>query len=286
MPVATPLPIAAPPVMQTIEQPPGFSLDQVFLAQQAIVEHCEQQMSRIAILDPPTNQNGTVLSIAEIQDWRRRFDSKYAALYYPQLLVYDPLKLNGQVVRAIPPCGHIAGTYARIDQERGPYQAPANEELNWVQAVSVDITGAVQGVLNPLGINCIRTFAGRGIRIYGARTVSSDQNWIYVNVRRLFIMLERSLEVATQWAVFEPNNAGLSQTLKLNITTFLETLWQQGAFAGSKPADAFYVKINNNMPDMVDQGQLIIEVGIAPSIPAEFVVFRIGRTLDELEITE
>jgi uncharacterized protein len=303
LPGAGPLPVAKPAVARTVEQMPGFSLDQVFRVQQAMVEYCEQQQRCIALLDPPVQPGGgrnelgpygvmagapTVLTVAEIQSWRRRFDSKYAALYYPQVLVYDPLKLGGQVVRAIPPCGHIAGIFARVDSQVGVHRAPANEELSWAQAVNVDITGAVQGVLNPLGINCIRTFPGRGVRIYGARTVSSEPSWIYVNVRRFLIMIERSVEVATQWAAFEPNDFGLRQTLVLTISTFLETLFLQGALAGSTPSEAFFVKCNdsNNPPEITDAGELIVEVGVAPSIPAEFVVFRLGRTQDELEITE
>jgi len=271
-----------------VEQPPVFSLDDVFRGQQAMVDHCELQKSCIALLDPPVQSPGEVLNVQQIQAWRQRFDSKYAALYYPQLLVYDPLKLGGQLVRAIPPCGHVAGIFARVDSETGVHRAPANEELNWVQAESLDITSAVQGILNPLGINCIRTFPGRGIRIYGARTVSSETQWIYVNVRRLFIMLKRSIEVATQWAVFEPNNFALRQTLVTTISVFLETQWLKGAFVGAKRADAFFVKCDglNNPKELSDQGQLIVEVGVAPTIPAEFVIFRIGRTLDELEITE
>lgn len=270
------------------EQPPDFSLEDVFRGQQAMIDFCEMQKRCIALLDPPVQAQGVVLSVEQIQAWRQRFNSKYAALYYPQLLVYDPLKLGGQLVRAIPPCGHVAGMFAHVDSETGVHRAPANEELNWVQAVSLEITAAVQGVLNPLGINCIRTFPGRGIRIYGARTISWEPQWTYINVRRLFIMLERSLEAATQWAVFEPNNFALRQTLVTTISVFLETQWLKGAFAGAKRADAFFVKCNsqNNPMELTGQGQLIVEVGVAPTIPAEFVIFRIGRTLDELEITE
>ena len=281
--------LTLPPTPHTslpFEQFPGFSPDDVARVQQAMIGFCESQKRCIALLDPPVQLTGKLLSVAELLTWRQQFDSKYAALYYPQLLVYDPLKLGGQIVRAIPPSGHVAGVFARVDHETGAHRPPANEELNWVQGLSTDITGPMQGLLNPEGINCIRTFSGRGIRIYGARTLSRDPSWLYVNVRRLFIMLERSLEVAMQWAVFEPNDSRLRHVLKLTITTFLEKLWRQGAFAGAKPAEAFYIKFNTDSPDMVDQVELIIEVGVAPVIPAEFVVFRIGRTLDALEITE
>jgi uncharacterized protein len=274
--------------VQPVEQFPGFSPDDVARVQQAMIDFCEQQKRCMALLDPPVQAGGIVASVAEIQNWRGRFDSKYAALYYPQLLVYDPLRLGGQIVRAIPPCGHVAGMFARVDRETGVHRAPANEELNWVQGTNVNITGDVQGMLNPLGINCIRTFPGRGIRIYGARTLSSDPSWRYVNVRRLFIMIERSLEAAMQWTVFEQNNFALHQTLVATISTFLETLWLQGAFAGSSSSDAFFVKIDdqNNPPELADKGELLVEVGVAPAIPAEFVIFRIGITLDQLNITE
>lgn len=301
-----PLPGVGPSTVQPVEQFAGFSQDQVARVQQAMIDFCESQKRCMALLDPPPlpkppekvlsvaelppplKPPEKVLSVAEIQRWSQLFDSKYAALYYPQLLVYDPLKLGGQIVRAIPPCGHVAGMFARVDHETGVHRAPANEELNWVQGVSVDVTGVMQGILNPLGINCIRTFPGRGIRIYGARTLSSNPSWRYVNVRRLFIMLERSLEAAMQWTVFEPNDFALRQTLVATIGTFLETLWLQGAFAGSSTSDAFFVKIDeqNNPPELADQGRLLVEVGVAPAIPAEFVVFRIGLVMDKLEITE
>jgi phage tail sheath protein FI len=279
---------AVAPIIQPVEQFKGFKQDDVATVQQAMIDFCESQKRCMALIDPPLQEDGKVFSVSQILNWRQQFDSKYAALYYPQLLVYDPLKLGGQIVRAIPPSGHVAGMFARVDAETGVHQAPANEELNWVQGVSLDITGPIQGMLNPVGINCIRTFPGRGIRIYAARTLSSDPAWRYVNVRRLFLMLERSLEVAMQWTVFEPNNYALRQTLIVTISSFLESLWKKGALAGSRPADAFFVKIDNknNPPELAEQGQLLVEVGVAPTIPAEFVIFRIGLALDQLEITE
>lgn len=309
LPNNRPLPVGKPLKPHISEVFNGFSLEDVFQAQQAMIDFCEQQRRCIALLDPPVTLLGNVFNVAtqrivqqktavrqvqsdifaitEIQGWRQRFDSKYAALYYPQLLVYDPLKLGGQVVRAIPPCGHVAGMFARVDAETGPHRAPANEELSWVQGVNVAITAAVQGILNPQGINCIRTFAGRGIRIYGARTLSNEPSWIYVNVRRLMNMLERSLEASMQWVAFEPNNFVLRQTLVLNITTFLEAVWASGALVGAKATDAFFVKCDdqNNPSALADLGQLVVEIGVAPVIPAEFVILRIGITQDELEVT-
>jgi phage tail sheath protein FI len=244
---------------------------------------------RIAVLDPPLFSSGKESKdVAEIQTWRDRFDSSFAALYFPWAIVYDPLQLGGNVVRTIPASGHVAGTYANTDLTIGVHRAPANYELNWVQDFLIDIDATVQGVLNPLGINCMRTFPGRGLRIYGARTLSSDPSWTYVNVRRLMMMIEKSLEVSLQWAVFEPNNAGLRLAVSSAISVFLEAVYEAGALAGATDTQAFYVKCDasNNPPDLTDAGQFLAEVGVAPAIPAEFIVFRVGRTQDGLELTE
>jgi hypothetical protein len=277
-PPAPPLP--PPPV----EQPPEFTPEQIFAVQRALVAHCEAMRYRIALLEPPASG----MDVGAIQGWRQRFDSKYAALSYPWTVVYDPLRSGGRVVRAIPPSGHVAGIYAQTDIAVGVHKAPANTELLWAQDATAQVDADLQGLLNPQGINCIRAFPGRGLRLYGARTVSSDPSWRYVNVRRLLMMIEQAVEVATQWAVFEPNDFFLRQTLLLAISSFLESLWQGGALAGATADEAFFVKCDNdnNPPGTADLGRLIVDVGVAPSIPAEFVVFRIGRTQDTLEITE
>lgn len=281
-----PAPPAPPPLNETA---PTFTLDEIFYVQQALVNHCEAMKYRIAVLDPPLfSQRGESKEIAEIQTWRNRFDSKFAALYFPWALVYDPLQLGGAVVRAIPPSGHVVGTYSNTDLTVGVHRAPANYELNWVQDFLVDIDAAVQGILNPLGINCLRTFPGRGLRVYGARTVSSDPSWIYVNVKRLMMMIEKSLEFSLQWAVFEPNDSKLRLAVSSAISIFLEAVYEAGALAGATDNQAFYVKCDatNNPSDVTDLGQFVAEVGVAPAIPAEFIVFRVGRTQDRLEVTE
>ncbi|MFQ5857717.1 MAG: phage tail sheath subtilisin-like domain-containing protein, partial [Anaerolineae bacterium] len=193
LPGEEPPPVAEPSRPRLVERAPEFSLDEVFAVQQALVAHCEAQRDRIALIDPPIfSRKAEMVDVGEIQSWRQRFDSKYAALYYPWVLVYDPLRLGGQasalkgfqarrVVRVIPPSGHVAGIFARTDIEIGVHKAPANAELHWAQDVTTEVTAEMQGLLNPLGINCIRTFPGRGIRLYGARTVSSDPAWRYVN---------------------------------------------------------------------------------------------------------
>jgi phage tail sheath protein FI len=284
-----PVPVAEPPAPQVVEQPPRFSRDQIFAVQQALVAHCEEQGDRMALLDPPVScRPSDLVDLGEIQSWRQRFDTKYAALYYPWVLVYDPLGSGNRLVRAVPPSGHVAGIFARTDVGSGVHKAPANAALRWAQDVTAEVSAEMQGVLNPIGVNCIRSFPGRGLRLYGARTVSSDPDWRYVNVRRLMMMIEEAVEEAVQWAVFEPNDFYLRQTLTMAISNFLAALWARGALVGETAAEAFFVKCDgeNNPPAVVDLGQLIADVGVAPVRPAEFVVFRIGRTEDELEIVE
>jgi uncharacterized protein len=285
-------PTVAPPLSEPpLEMPPHFSQAEIFAVQQAMVEHCERHQDRVAILDAVLRSDGkTSLNLTEILDWRSRFDSErgFAALYYPWIRVVDPLQLENSPVRTIPPCGHIAGLYARADFSVGVHKAPANGELFWAEDVTVVLNDDEQALLNPEGINCLRAFPGRGIRVYGARTVSSNPDWRYVNVRRLLSMIETAVDKSTQWAVFEPHDFTLRRSLTLTISSFLETIWRQGALVGTAPAEAFFVKCNetNNPPESVDQGKLIADVGVAPTHPAEFIIFRVGRTVEELEVVE
>lgn len=288
----TPSSTATPADPSGVEQPPTFSENELLEVQRAMIEHCEQQKDRVAILDAPLNPNGRSLTPAKILDWRWQpgFDSErgFGALYYSWIKVVDPLSLGGSPVRAIPPCGHVAGLYARSDFTVGVHKAPANAELFWAEDVTVDLNEDHQAILNPEGINCIRAFPGRGIRVYGARTLSTNPDWRYVNVRRLMLMIEEAVDESTQWAVFEPHDFNLRQTLIMSVSNFLETLWRQGALVGATADQAFYVKCDetNNPPEIVDQGKIIVDVGVAPTHPAEFIVFRIGRTVEELEIVE
>jgi len=284
-----PPPPADPPSPPLNETVPTFSLDEIFYVQQALITHCEAMKYRIAVLDPPLFSQGKESRELEgIQTWRNRFDSKFAALYFPWALVYDPLQVGGKLVRAVPPSGHVTGTYANFDQSVGVHRAPANLELKWIQDLMMDVSADVQGLLNPAGINCLRAFPGRGLRVYGARTVSSQPSWIYVNVRRLMMMIEKAVENALQWAVFEPNDFRLRLSVTNVLTGFLESIYQAGALQGATDRQAFFVKCNasNNPPAVTDAGQFIAEIGVAPAIPAEFIVFRVGRTQDRLEITE
>ena len=285
-----PPPVAEPRPRDDQELPPTFSEADVFRVQSAMVQHCEELRDRIAILDPPfTAARNDQLGVGAIRAWRNRFESKYAALYYPWLKVVDPLRTSvSGITRAIPASGHVGGQYARTDLEVGVHKAPANNPLAWVQDFTVQVNDEVHGILNPVGINVLRSLPGRGLRIMGARTVSSDPDWRFVNVRRLMMMIEEAIDEATQWAVFEPNDFYTRAKLTLAISSFLIALWQRGALAGKTIEEAFFVKCDetNNPPSERDNGRLLADVGVAPSNPFEFVVLRVGRTNNEFEIAE
>ncbi len=238
--------------------------------QDAVLSHCENMRYRFAIMDSPESiEKGGVDKLGKPRD------SKYGAYYFPWIEVYDPIK--GNVYQ--PPSGYMAGVYARVDGERGVHKAPANEIVRGALGLKYNITKGEQDILNPKGINCIREFTNRGIRIWGARTISSDASWRYVNVRRLFNMVEQSIELGTQWVVFEPNDQRLWKRITRDISAFLLRLWRQGALFGKTPEEAFYVKCDDetNPPEVIDAGQLIVEIGMCPVKPAEFVIFRIGQ---------
>lgn len=238
--------------------------------QEAVLSHCENMRYRFAILDSPeTIEKGGVDKLPKPRD------SKYGGYYFPWVEVYDPIK--GNIYQ--PPSGYMAGVYARSDGERGVHKAPANELVRGALGLKYNITKGEQDILNPKGINCIREFPNRGIRVWGARTISSDASWRYVNVRRLFNMVEQSIELGTQWVVFEPNDHRLWKRITRDISAFLMRLWRQGALFGQTPEEAFYVKCDDetNPPEVIDAGQLIVEIGMCPVKPAEFVIFRIGQ---------
>ena len=241
--------------------------------QSGIIAHCERMRYRFAILDTPPDLNPQ-----EVKEWRETvgFDTSYAALYYPWVRVPD-LVAGG--TKLMPPSGYVAGVYNRIDNSRGVHKAPANEILAGVVALEIEISRDEQGFLNPNGINCIRSFPNRGIRIWGARTLSSDGSWRYINVRRLFIYVAASMDIGLQWVVFEPNNDRLWAKVRRDVTAFLRTVWGSGALFGASESQAFYVKCDGelNTAEVRDLGQLIIEVGIAPVKPAEFVIFRLSQ---------
>jgi uncharacterized protein len=236
--------------------------------QDALLSHCETRKDRFAILDSPETISGGVDKLPKPRD------SKYGAYYFPWIQVYDPDKGN----IFVPPSGHIAGVYSRTDSERGVHKAPANEIVRGALGLKYNVSKGEQDLLNPKGINAIR-FMNGGIRIWGARTLSSDPSWRYINVRRLFIMVESSIERATQWVVFEPNDHRLWKRVQRTISSFLTLLWRNGALMGTSPEQAFYVKCDDetNPPEVIDAGQLVVEIGLAPVKPAEFVIFRVGQ---------
>jgi uncharacterized protein len=236
-----------------------------------LISHAERMRYRIAVLDSGDGQ-----TIADIRALRSRYDSKYAALYYPWVKILDPVTQNEIV---LPPSGFITGIYARNDIQRAVYKAPANEVVNLAIGFEQTLNKAQQEVLNPEGINCLRFFEGRGFRVWGARTISSDPEWKYVNLRRYFAYLERSIDRGTQWAVFEPNGDLLWSNVRQTITDFLLNEFQMGALLGDKPEKAFFVRCDRTTMTQndLDNGRLICLIGVAPLRPAEFVIFRIGQ---------
>ena len=247
-------------------------------AQCLLVAHCERMGSCMAILDPlpavtPQQMDEITLSTAY------NCDHGQAAIYYPWVKIPDPMNRAHQML--CPPCGHVAGVWSRVAVNRGVHKAPANEVLLGVVDLEWDVNKGEQELLNPDGINCIRSFPGRGIRIWGARTLAtrSNQSWKYVNVRRLFNFLEQSLERDLQWVVFEPNDDDLWARVRRNIAAFLWVQWKEGMLFGAVPEEAFYVKCDRetNPQEMIDLGRLYVEIGVNPVKPAEFVILRIGQ---------
>ena len=237
----------------------------------AVVNHCEKMKDRFAVLQVSREDS------INIDKFSLDRDSKYAAIYMPMINVHDPTT-NSE--RMIPPGGHIAGIYARSDVSRGVHKAPANEQVNGVLSLQVQINKEKQDILNPRGINVIRSFPGRGQVVWGARTTSIDPDWKYVNVRRLFLYLEKSIERSTQWVVFEPNNERLWSRVKATISGFLTEVWKSGAIMGTNPDEAFFVKCDRTTMTQndIDNGRLIVLIGVAPTKPAEFVIFRLAQT--------
>jgi len=246
-----------------------------------ILTHCETLKDRFAILDVPPNKND--VGGLKITDLAR--PSKYGAMYYPWIKTNDPLTKTQEMK---PPGGYIAGIYARSDTERGVHKAPANELVRGAIGLEFNITKGEQGTLNPRGINVIRNFPGRGIRVWGARTTIMDPLWKYINVRRLFIYVEESIEENTQWVVFEPNNNKLWARVRATITQFLTRVWRDGALMGTKAEEAFFVKCDRSImtQDDIDNGRLKCVIGIAPVKPAEFVIFRIAQWAGGSSTTE
>lgn len=247
--------------------------------QLTLVAHCENLSSRFAVLDIPQGAK----KVQDVTAHRDMFDSDYAAMYHPWLQVYDPLDKKNI---AIPPSGAMMGIYARSDNSRGVHKAPANEVVRSCVGLDCQFNKGEQDILNPKGVNLIRSFPGQGIRVWGARTISSNASWKYINVRRLFIFLEESIKANTSWAVFEPNDTTLWIRVQRTISVFLTNMWRTGSLAGASPEEAFFVNIGRDTmsQDDIDNGRLICVIGVAPVKPAEFVIFRITqKTSDSAE---
>lgn len=278
-----PITMVCVPDLMAAYQQGKIDADGIKAVQLAMITHCELMGDRVAILDPPPNMNAQ-----QIREWRTDkagYDSKYAALYWPWVKVFNPSTGESTLV---PPSGHVAGIWGRNDDSRGVHKAPANEVVRGALDLEIQITKNEHDLLNPQGINCIRAFPGRGIRVWGARTLSSDPSWRYLNIRRLFNYFEESILNGTQWVVFEPNDPALWAKMRRTISAFLVNEWRRGALYGATPDAAFYVKCDEetNPPESIDTGTVICEIGVAPVKPAEFVVFRLSQYSGGADLTE
>jgi hypothetical protein len=289
----------------------------------ALVNHCEKMKDRVAILDPPA-EVGDLELLKKLETppakpkpplpagggpaapgagggggggaiqpggagggglLPRPSDGGFSAFYFPYIEVKDPFNPKENVF--VPPSGHVAGIYARSDMTRGVHKAPANEVIRGALNVRYNVTRAEQEGLNPLGVNCIRFFPRGGIRVWGARTRTAEESseWRYINVRRLFAMIEKSILLNTNWVVFEPNDETLWKSIRRDVGAFLRQLWRDGALMGRTPAEAFFVKCDadTNPPESIGEGRVVTVIGVAPVRPAEFVIFRIGQYAPGLE---
>ena len=247
---------------------PGVTIPEVVAC---LVGHCEKEKNRFAVIDIPKE----MVKTEDVIEYRGMIDSTYAAMYHPWIQVFDRVtKKPGY----IPPSGAVMGVYSRTDVARGVHKAPANEVISCT-GLSTNYTTGEQDILNPVGVNLIRSLPGQGIRIWGARTASSNSAFKYVNVRRLFIFVEESIKAATNWVVFEPNNSSLWSRVQITISSFLENMWRAGMLNGESASEAFFVNIGTSTMSQDDilNGRLICEIGIAPSRPAEFVIFRVTQ---------
>jgi phage tail sheath protein FI len=263
------------------DHPPSFRPEQILELQRELVAHCERHKDRVAILDARLEDRSPQAVVA----WRRNFDSSYAALYYPWLRVPDPHGQPG-ALRAVPPSGHVAGIYARVEAQTGAHKPPANELVETARDVTVAVDDPQHGFLNDNRVNVVRAIPGRGLRVAGARTLSSDTQLRYVNVRRLLIMLERAIDAQTQWLVFEANNPALWRAVERVVRSFLDRIWQAGMLEGATAAQAYQVTCDatTNPPAETEAGRMITLVGVQPPWPAEFVVVRVGKTESGIEI--
>jgi phage tail sheath protein FI len=263
--------VICPDMVGQLRRSIGFpTLDQVLAVQRAMVDHCERMRDRFAILDTPDG-----FKVDDVIKWRRHFDTSHAALFYPWIKV----RIGDKVGPPIPPSGHLAGLFAATDQVEGVHRAPANIPLEGLVDVGLRIKKRDRDFLFDHGVNTLVAFPARGMRAWGGRTMSSDTSWKQINVRRLFITIRKSIELYSQWVVFEPNEPGLWKRLVRTIEVFLRDFWKQGALLGQDQGEAFYVKCDEetNPPEARDAGMLVCEIGIAPTRPAEYLIVRIQQ---------
>jgi uncharacterized protein len=269
------------------ELPPIFPDSAILAVQSAMIAQCEALGDRVALLDPPWDTASDLsVGVAPVQAWRDNFDSAFGALYFPWVAAPDPLQLAP--TRDLPPSGHVAGLFAATDIAIGVHRAPANADLSWAQDVTVPVDLATHGFLNTLGVNVIRGDMGRPIRVMGARTVSSDPTFLFINVRRLLCMIRSALQRSMRWVVFEPNTPHTRLAVAAVIGRFLHQLWAQGALVGPSAAAAYQVVCDNtnNTPTTQSMDQLIVHLALAPSTPFEFVLLRLGLSDDSLDVQE
>ena len=277
-------PIPNAPILDSSEFPPPFSDDQIQDLQIALTANAQEHRYRFAVLDAAGERAVPPQAIR----WRNGFpESSFAALYYPWILVEDPLRLTG-LVRAIPPSGHVAGIYARSDQRKGVHKPPMNEVLEAVSDVRFRVDDTDAGELNDTNVNAIRVMPGRGVRVMGARTLWRDLLFRYINVRRLLSTIEKALDQQLQWTVFEPNNPLLWREIDRVVRSFLEDLFRKGMLDGATSEEAYTVSCDEatNPPSETDLGRMTCEIGIKPPYPAEFVVVILGITKDGIQIRE
>ncbi|PPK68590.1 phage tail sheath subtilisin-like domain-containing protein [Actinokineospora auranticolor] len=283
--------VAVPDLVTIATRADGsFDAELYITAQGRLVDWCANSGTRMAILDAPPGLNAE----GALQ-WRKDLarDSAFGAAYYPHLVVANPLARPGATPAdrfvTVPPSGHVAGIWARTDTARGVWKAPANEVCRGIARLAADVTTGEQDLLNPNQVNCIRSFGANGLRVWGARTLASvDQSWRYINVRRLFIFIEESIRRGTQWVVFEPNTPDLWARVRRTVGAFLNQLWMRGALVGATPEQAYFVACDesNNPVASVDDGRLVVDVGLAPVKPAEFVIFRTSQWQGGAETTD
>jgi hypothetical protein len=272
---------SAPPEPDPPEFPPPLDVQ---AGQIELIAQCERTRDRFAVLDPPREAADPDTAIS----WRDGLTpSTYAAAYFPWVLAPDPLRLSGLLLRPVPPSGHIAGVYARVDWEVGVHRAPANEALQLAADVGFRADDRIHGDANDANLNVIRPYGGRGILIAGARTLAGHAPWRFVNVRRLVAMIEEAVDEDLAWAVFEPNDANLWAEVDRAVRGFLDDLWRAGMLDGATATEAFDVRCDaeTNPPDQVDLGRLTCLIGLSPPPPAEFVVVRVTLSADGIEPT-